>query len=150
MAQYIDKGALVAEIERRIKEISKEFQESNTIQFSLLGKVNALENLLPFINTLEVKDVDLEKEAELIANGIMIGVQANKYNTVVYNTKRNDFNHSHLMLAARKGIELGLKAAQPDNQRLSSERSFEHIVIPVGKDNATQRKSQANKPAHRR
>ena len=62
------------------------------------------------INTLEVKEVDLEEEAELIANDIMIGVQANRYNTVVYNTKRCDFNHSHLMLAARKGIELGLKA----------------------------------------
>jgi len=59
---------------------------------------------------VEVKEVDLEKESELIANDIMMGVQANKYNTVVYNTKRNDFNHSHLMLAARKGIELGLKA----------------------------------------
>ena len=59
---------------------------------------------------IEVKEVDLEKEAELIANGIMIGVQANKYHTNIYNTKRNDFNHSHLMLAARKGIELGLKA----------------------------------------
>ena len=65
--------------------------------------------LIKNIDTLEVKEVDLKKEAELIANGIMIGVQANKYNTVVYNTKRNDFNHSHLMLAARKGIELGLK-----------------------------------------
>ena len=59
---------------------------------------------------VEVKEVDLEEEAELIANDIMIGVQANRYNTVVYNTKSCDFNHSHLMLAARKGIELGLKA----------------------------------------
>lgn len=59
-----------------------------------------------------MKEVNFEKEAELIANGIMIGVHANRYHTVVYNTKRNDFSHSHLMLAARKGIELGLKATQ--------------------------------------
>ena len=74
------------------------------------GRISAFEDAKLFLDSLEVKEVDLEKEAELIANGIMIGVQANKYNTVVYNTKRNDFNHSHLMLAARRGIELGLKA----------------------------------------
>ena len=59
---------------------------------------------------VEVKEVDLEKESELIANGIMISVQSNKYGTNVYNTERNDFNHYHLQMAARKGIELGLKA----------------------------------------
>ena len=52
----------------------------------------------------------IENDAELIANGIMIGVQSNRYHTCVYNTERNDFNHSHLVQAARKGIELGLKA----------------------------------------
>lgn len=62
MKQLIDKSALVAEIERRIKEISKEFQESKYIQYTLLGKINALENLLTFLDTLEVKEVDLEKE----------------------------------------------------------------------------------------
>ena len=58
MTQYIDKSALVAEIDRRIKEISKEFQESKNIQYTLLGKINALENLLPFLNTLEVKEAN--------------------------------------------------------------------------------------------
>ena len=53
-----------------------------------------------------------EKESELIANGIMISVQSNKYGTNIYNTEINDFNHYHLQMAARKGIELGLKAAQ--------------------------------------
>ena len=61
---------------------------------------------------VEVKDVDLKKESELIANSIMISVQVNKYHTCVYNTERYDFNHSHLMLAARKGIELGLSTRQ--------------------------------------
>jgi hypothetical protein len=40
----------------------------------------------------------------------MISVQSNKYGTNTYNTERNDFNHYHLKMAARKGIELGLKA----------------------------------------
>ena len=102
MAQYIDKEKIVAEIERRINEID-EFG-------TYLSPKGTLTNLLCHLDTLEVKDVDLEKESELIANEIMIGVQANKYHTNIYNTNRNDFNHSHLCLAARKGIELGLKA----------------------------------------
>ena len=115
MVQYVDKSALVAEIERRIKQFVKEnstlLKNSDNAK-ELRSRIIMCKEVLSILNTLEVKEVDLEKEAELIANGIMIGVQANKYNTVVYNTKRNDFNHSHLMLAARKGIELGLKAAQ--------------------------------------
>lgn len=58
MEQYISKDAIVAEIEKRIKEISKECEESKTIQFTLIGKINALENLLPFLNTIEVKDAN--------------------------------------------------------------------------------------------
>ena len=101
MVQYISKSALVAEIERRRESNAKE---------RYFGRLVEDNYFLDFIDTLEVKEVNLEKEAELIANGIMVGVQSNKYNTVIYNTKRNDFNHSHLMLAARKGIEFGLKA----------------------------------------
>jgi len=50
-----------------------------------------------------------EERAEYIANGIMMSVQANKYGTVVYNTGRNDFNHSHLKMAARRGYEAAKK-----------------------------------------
>ena len=108
MEQYISKTALVAEIKRRIDEINQ-FGKKASYE---VGLIDAYKIVLSFLDTIEVTEVDLEKEAELIANGIMIDVQANKYNTVVYNTKRNDFNHSHLMLAAKKGIELGLKVVQ--------------------------------------
>ena len=115
MVQYINKDHVVAEI-KRYKHKADERLKIKGRSLAEERKDSALQNLcgnlLYFIDTIEVKEVDLEKEAELIANGIMISVQANKYNTVVYNTKRNDFNHSHLMLAARKGIELGLKAVQ--------------------------------------
>ena len=103
MAQYIDKSALVAELKKRISNYWSDSENTMGIY------PYALEEVIKYVDSLEVKEVNLEKEAELIANGIMIGVQANRYHTVVYNTKRNDFNHSHLMLAARKGIELGLK-----------------------------------------
>jgi hypothetical protein len=56
MTQYIDKDALVEEIKKRIVDIMDECNKSKHPQFTLYGKINALENLLPFINTLEVKD----------------------------------------------------------------------------------------------
>lgn len=110
MTQYISKSAIKAEIRKRFDEYSssilKHYDACKEAKAQELGKI------LIILDTLEGKEIDLEKESELIANGIMIDVQANKYNTVVYNTKRNDFNHSHLMLAARKGIEIGLKAVK--------------------------------------
>ena len=54
MTQYIDKSAVVAEIERRIKEIDE-------IGICLSPKGH-LTNLLCHLNALEVKEVDLEKE----------------------------------------------------------------------------------------
>lgn len=106
--ELIDKAAVVAEIERRLDDHKDEYKHSGDIYASVL--IEEVEDILFFLNTLEVKDVDLEKESELIANGIMISVQSNKYGTNIYNTKRNDFNHYHLQMAARKGIELGIKA----------------------------------------
>lgn len=50
MTHYIDKSALVAEIERRIKEHHS-------------GYLVCLKDILQFIDTLEVKDVDLEEKA---------------------------------------------------------------------------------------
>ena len=114
MVQYVNKSALVAEIKKRFDEYSssilKHYDACKEAKAQELGKI------LIILDTLEVKEVDLEKESELIADGIMIGVQANKYHRCVYNTTRCDFNHSHLMLAARKGIELGLKVAQNEHK----------------------------------
>ena len=59
MKQYIDKTAVVAEIERRRKLVSDPVLSDNDL---MIGEKNALFNLLSFINTLEVKEVDLEKE----------------------------------------------------------------------------------------
>lgn len=118
MAQYINKDDLVEEIEKRLDELWDLLPNASDVikdnytkeEANITGKYTALESFEKFINTIEVKEVDLEKESELIANGIMISVQSNKYGTNTYNTERNDFNHYHLKMAARKGIELGLKA----------------------------------------
>lgn len=53
---YIDKDTVKAEIENRIKEID----EIGTY----LSPKGVLTNLLCHLNTLEVKEVDLEKELE--------------------------------------------------------------------------------------
>lgn len=57
--ELIDKSALVAEIERRIKEYNTPVDRlgSNNI------RLHECKDILSFINTLEVKDVDLDKEA---------------------------------------------------------------------------------------
>lgn len=110
MKKYIPLDDLVTEIERTINEpYPKHDQQCDWEDGYCSGLYKALSIIE---DTLEVKEVDLEKESELIANGIMISVQSNKYGTNIYNTERNDFNHYHLQMAARKGIELGLKATQ--------------------------------------
>ena len=59
MAQYVDKSALVVEIERLQNDefICDSYDMATGFQ-------SALRMVQEFINTLEVKEVDLEKEAE--------------------------------------------------------------------------------------
>lgn len=67
--ELIYKDALVAEIEK-IKIIARENAEiasaNNNVPVAALwsGKENICNELLSFLDTLEVKDVDLEKEIE--------------------------------------------------------------------------------------
>lgn len=105
MAQYIDKDALVAEIDKLKGKVDDESSYCN-------GWQQALRMLEMELDTLEVKEVDLEKKAELIANSIMIPVQANLYHTNIYNFEKRCFKHSDLKEAAKKGIELGLKTKE--------------------------------------
>ena len=56
MGQYIDKAAVVAEIERRMKALHSTLNERET------AVKCELKDFLSFLNTIEVKDVDLKKE----------------------------------------------------------------------------------------
>lgn len=58
MEQYIPKSVVLAEIERRIKRF-REKKDSVSIV-----KTNTYKGIFSFINTLEVKEVDLEKELD--------------------------------------------------------------------------------------
>ena len=62
MKQYIDKAAVVAELERLYN-----LEYGNTSNLSC-GKKIMLQNILLFLDTLEVKEVDLEEEVKYILN----------------------------------------------------------------------------------
>ena len=68
MKQYIDKSALVAEIERRISLFQKEkkTEKWSVLQMNIVSlgaRIAMLEEILSFLNTLEVKEVDLNRES---------------------------------------------------------------------------------------
>ena len=67
MSNLIDKDALVAEIDRRMSVFYEEKSQKEATQIdrlSLGARIAMLEELKVFINTLEVKEVDLEKEIQ--------------------------------------------------------------------------------------
>lgn len=116
--KYIDAEKLIAEIEKRAKfhdDAMKACVGLNNIAITHSAGWKEDTELLAIITSLqqEQPEVGLEKlknKAELIANEIMMGVQANKYHTCIYDKASNDFNHSHLLRAALKGIKVGLNA----------------------------------------
>ena len=109
MVQYIDKSALVAEIERIKKE------ECPTDSYEGRCKLLWFERFLSFINTLEVKEVDLEKELDVIIDSL----NNDKYEHL---SIRQQLSH-----IARHFFELGL---QVNNPVTASDRGFaEEIII---------------------
>jgi hypothetical protein len=92
--KLIDKSALVAEIERRISVL-----KANESVISMLAGgmfINEFKDLLSFLDTLEVKEVDLEKEYEEFV-----------VNDPVYNKLVNGIVGKAI---AKHFFELGLKA----------------------------------------
>ena len=113
MAQYINKDALVAEIKRRKELVSDPILSGNDL---MIGERNALFNLLPFIDTLEVKEVDLEKEIKFSMNNLCeLGCYAQSLldNPEAYEGFAKPFPKEvddELANFARHFYELGLKA----------------------------------------
>ena len=62
--KYIEKSALVAAIERRVK-LNETCQEISVRKDFYLGAIDEAKEILSFLNTFEVKEVDLEKEINL-------------------------------------------------------------------------------------
>ena len=68
MTQYIPKAAVMAEIERWIELLTNEKNQEGVCKIdklSLGGRIAELQEIKAFINTLEVKEVDLDFEQEL-------------------------------------------------------------------------------------
>ena len=66
MARYIPKDALVKEI-KRLEKINQEYKKTWKWRFkwfyrTIIGRLEVLEGLKNYIDTLEVKEVNLEKE----------------------------------------------------------------------------------------
>lgn len=101
--KLIDKDALVAEIERLRKEDGNPYSPSETTDMYYARGVHlTCDGLVNFLNTLEVKEVDLEKEyEEYVVDDPIFG-----------NFITNDTMGMEL---AKHFFELGLKANQEDN-----------------------------------
>lgn len=91
MEQYIPKAPIVAEIERRIKGL-KDCHADTVAGYA--GEISGLERLLFFLDTLEVKEVDLEKEISRVSK--------NEY-----------FDFTDWKSVARHFFELGLQTHIP-------------------------------------
>jgi len=89
--KLIDKSAVVAEIEARYNECLKRAKIIDSEYWN--GKADAYRDMLVVLDSLEVKDVDLEKEIDLLVN---------KLHTAP--------GYEELCEFARHFYELGLKA----------------------------------------
>ena len=66
MAHYIDKDALVAEIEKlKADALQKKSQCKRSGLERIMHQIGAYNKVISLINTLEVKEVDLEKEYKM-------------------------------------------------------------------------------------
>lgn len=104
--KLIDKDALVAEIERLKGSLSPNFYEYDYDA----AEVVLLEKIEKFLNTLEVKEVDLEEELKHYCHD---------YYNCDYPKQLEEENCSevmpHIVSAAKRFFELGLKAQKGEN-----------------------------------
>ena len=95
--KLIDKSALVAEIERRIKSLH---QVNSPREQAVLYEC---EDILSFINTLEVKEVDLEKALSDLDKDMKEFVTTEEF-------ERESTTAGHYWVIAKHAFLLGLKA----------------------------------------
>jgi hypothetical protein len=100
MAQYIDKSTLVAEIKKIKSYIGSDKYLSDFEKGCNFGREDVCDSLLNFIDTLEVKEVDLEKEIQQHINDCL----DIKFPTTDVKMIAKDVEYT-----ARKFFELGLK-----------------------------------------
>lgn len=105
MAKYIDKSAVVAEIAKRVKE--SEIVLRDCPSSAIFGLAQAYKNVLSFLDTLEVKEVDLEKEINKYICDNFFGSETIGFYA---NRTKEEPNDQDIALCAKHFFELGLKA----------------------------------------
>ena len=95
MAQYIDKDALVVEIERRRNDYINSF---------MTEQVYMLNNVLDFLDTLEVKEVDLDFQTFAKEMDAIFALPSSE----TKNTEEEPLNWEYAI--AKHFFDLGLKA----------------------------------------
>ena len=78
MNQYIDKAAITAEIKRLIQANELYLSEPKTdeIRLQKASAYSVLNDLLHFLDTIEVKEVDLEDIKNAFKAGFELGIQS--------------------------------------------------------------------------
>ena len=102
MTQYIDKSTLMEEIERR-RDLHYKYYRKNGAGSIAECKYDEDRDILSFIDTLEVKEVDLEKEIEEHLEECL---------DVKFPTTDIELIKKDVAYTARIFFELGLKAKQ--------------------------------------
>lgn len=98
MAHLIDKDVLVAQASIEITSCRLAAQEGILTEFGK-GKLEGLEGIVDFLNILEVKEVDLEKEIEDV-----------KHNYKVDDNRHTSICSADIEWLANHFFELGLRA----------------------------------------
>jgi len=106
MAHLIDKSALVAEINRQIMAIDNVPKITDTQIAVLSGNKVILTKLLSFIDTLEVKEVDLDKET----THYLLYEHRSPLNEIMHKAdlKSEMQYHKDIENAFKAGFELGM------------------------------------------
>ena len=103
--EYINKTALVAEIKKRIKET--ESMQPKFDQF-WAGQISAFKGVLKILDTLEVKEVDLEKEINKYISNNFFGSQTLGF---FANRTKEEPNDKDIALCAKHFFELGMSVS---------------------------------------
>ena len=118
MTQYILKDALIAEIDRRLGELYKLLPDASKAENEIItiskacniGKHAALESFKDYVDTLEVKEVNLEKS---ISDWLFEGLP------------NDDELIDYIKETAKHFFELGIKAQKYKEEQLKSQKGEE-------------------------
>lgn len=112
MKQLIDKAALVAEIEKRLKANGAFDEVGDDAWFEDKGMCDAYKSILSFLDTIELKEVDFERElGKYVSEGIhrfFPGVEDD------YCTMDSVVWQDYVIETAKHFYELGLKTQEEE------------------------------------